>query len=181
MVSPVALTPDVFLSNIWASAETAGCSRCQLGWQQFPGWFLHIREVTRVYTSVRVYFGWRWRLHVSCCLLPHLWWRSPCLGNCTCNAVTPPSSSYGSWWGPGQTGVAQVTLPSPPLWTAGSLKKLNNSQLNKIFQQHKCSLNWFLGRIWQNDSSIRDLLKSISILPKPCLMYCGIVRMHDTL
>lgn len=65
----------------------------------------------------------------SCVMLSsaHLWWRSPCLGNCTCNAVTPPSSSYGSWWGPGQTGVAQVTPPSPPLWTAGSLKKLNKT------------------------------------------------------
>lgn len=61
------------------------------------------------------------------CVLTHLWWRSPCPGNCTCIWVTLPSSSYGNWWGPGQTEASRGSPPSPPLWTAGSLNKAHRA------------------------------------------------------
>lgn len=174
-VLPDALTPNAFPSNTWASAETAGCSQCPLGWQQFPDWSLHITEITGVWRTPLVHFGRRQRFIVSLCLPSHLWWKSPCLGNCTCTAVAPPSSSCGSWWGPGPTGVSPVTLPSPPLWTAGSLKQQSAKKKKKL-----SATQMFTSREFPR-AVICYILKSMSILPKPCLMYCGIVRMHDTL
>lgn len=141
-------TTDKQQKQLWHSAARFKCfgpvSRltCLFNTKCFPFQYLSICRDCRVLTmstgltavswlisahhrkhtcSVCSHALW-FRVMVSGWLVPHLWWRSPCLGNCTYIAAIPPSSSYGSWWGPGQTGVSRVSLPSPLLWTAGSLK-----------------------------------------------------------
>lgn len=149
LILPAASTPSAFPSNTSASAETAVCSRCPPDWQQFPDWSLCIKQK---YTTVNMFcicmcvLSFHVLINLShlqvgslfeLCVLAHLWWRFPSPGNCTCIGVILPSSSYGNWWGPGRTGASPVSPPSPPLWTAGSLKRsTEDSQQEKSADQN---------------------------------------------
>lgn len=59
---------------------------------------------------------------LSLCAPPYLWYRFPCPGTCGGTLVTRPSSNSCSWWDPGQTTAAQVSLSCSLFYSINNLQ-----------------------------------------------------------